>query len=163
MKNKNYIFNTVFFIIFILIFFFFYFKEDKIEVINFSPKEEKKIFNLTKETDSISLAKENKETNKIKKVEPFISLIVSGDNYEIPFIEGDTVYTAMQRLQVENINNFNFKYREYPSLGVFVNEINGIKDGDGRYWFYYINKKEASIGISKYILKEGDIINWELK
>ena len=28
---------------------------------------------------------------------------------------------------------------------------------------YYINDKEASLGVSSYTVKEGDIIEWKLK
>jgi hypothetical protein len=45
-------------------------------------------------------------------------------------------------------------------LGNFIDEINGIKGTKGRYWIYYINNKKASVGVSKYFVKNGDIIKW---
>ena len=46
-------------------------------------------------------------------------------------------------------------------MGSFITEINGIKGLPGKYWIYYVNDKLASVGVSKYVLKEGDIINWK--
>lgn len=64
----------------------------------------------------------------------------------------------MNILQKES--DFSFKGKEYSSLGYFVEEINRNKGTPGKYWIYYVNGKEASVGISKYILKNGDIIKW---
>ena len=57
--------------------------------------------------------------------------------------------------------NFSFKTKEYPGLGYFVEEINGVGGGQGKYWIYYVNGKEASVGIKDYVVKEGDIISWK--
>lgn len=108
----------------------------------------------SKPPDEILDQKENKE--KVK-------LIVFDKNYEIGIKEGDSVFEAMKNLQKNEGNNFSFNYKEYPSLGIFINQMNNIKDGNGKYWIYSINDKEASVGVSKYVLKEGDIIKWELK
>jgi hypothetical protein len=67
----------------------------------------------------------------------------------------------MNNLQNNKENNFSFETKEYPSLGIFVEGINGINETPGKYWIYYVNGKEASIGISKYILKSGDVIFWK--
>jgi hypothetical protein len=90
------------------------------------------------------------------------SLIVLNNKYDIEIKEGSSVFDFMEKIKKEN-NNFDFKYKEYPSLGIFVNGINGVDGGGGKYWIYFVNKKEASVGVSNYILREGDIINWELK
>lgn len=95
---------------------------------------------------------------KTQKVE----LIVSDKNYEIGINEGGSVFEVMEKLKRDD-KNFSFKYKQYPSLGIFVNEINNTKGGEGKYWIYYVNGEEATIGVSEYILKGGDIIKWELK
>ena len=56
-----------------------------------------------------------------------------------------------------------FEGKEYPALGFFVTEINGLKSGGGKNLMYYINGTEASLGVSSYIIKEGDSIEWKLK
>lgn len=90
-----------------------------------------------------------------------ISLKVLDKKYELEINEGSNVFEAMKKLQDEKENEFSFNYKEYPSLGVFVYEINGMKGEAGAYWIYYVNEKEASVGVSSYILKEGDSILWK--
>jgi hypothetical protein len=92
-----------------------------------------------------------------------VSLVVSDKKYNVSIQKADTVYKVMQNLQKDEKNNFSFIIKEYPSLGIFVDEINGVKGGNGKYWIYEVNDKEASVGISNYIIKDGDIISWELK
>jgi hypothetical protein len=75
---------------------------------------------------------------------------------------GDTVYDAMKNLQDNELNNFSFNYKEYKGMGIFIEEINGIR-GDNKYWIYSVNGIEASVGVSRFRLKSGDIISWELK
>ncbi len=92
-----------------------------------------------------------------------VSLSVLDNKYETTIKEGSTVFNVMKKIQQENNNNskFNFKYKEYLSLGILITEINGVKDTRGKYWIYYVNNIKAGIGVSKYILKEGDIISWK--
>ena len=67
----------------------------------------------------------------------------------------------MSQIKEENKNDFDFEYNEYPYLGIFINGINGAVGSPGAYWIYYVNDKEASVGVSNYIINEGDIINWK--
>ena len=92
-----------------------------------------------------------------------VSLEVLDKKYKTNIEENSTVFEVMKKIEEENTedNLFNFKYIEYASLGSFITEINGIKGTPGKYWIYYINSKEASVGVSKYILKSGDIISWK--
>jgi len=92
-----------------------------------------------------------------------VSIVVLEKKYSISFQEGDTVYQVMKNLSEQKENNFSFGFKEYPVLGIFVDEINGFKGEEGKYWIYYVNDKEASIGVSNYIIENGDIISWKLK
>lgn len=56
-----------------------------------------------------------------------------------------------------------FSGKEYSGLGFFVTELGSLKEGDGKHLMYYINGKEASVGVSLYIPKVGDVVTWELK
>ena len=114
-----------------------------------------------------------KVTDTAKKVLKIETPVASGENninvtisvfnkaYNLSTKEGTTLYQEMLNLQDLKENNFSFKGKEYPSLGFFVEEINGVKESPGKYWLYYTNGKEAPVGVSKYFLKNGDIINWK--
>jgi len=111
---------------------------------------------------------EKREMNSEIEIKPLskVELNVLNNTYKINVGDGATVYDVMNIIQdseenKENKNNFSFASKEYPGLGIFIDEINGIKGVPGKYWIYYINDKEASVGISKYILKDGDIISWK--
>jgi hypothetical protein len=90
-----------------------------------------------------------------------VLLTVLDKNYELEVKENSSVFDAMKELETKNDGDFSFKYNEYPSMGIFVYEINGMKETRGSYWLYYVNDKEASVGVSSYILKEGDSILWK--
>ena len=95
--------------------------------------------------------------------ESFVRVDTPDKSYKVNIEGGENVYEVMNNLKNDKNNNFDFKYREYSSLGIFIKEINGVKDGGGKYWFYYINGVEASMGVSNYIIKKGETISWKLK
>lgn len=101
-------------------------------------------------------AKEIVNENKQK-----VTLEALGSKYTINIKNNDSVFNAMNILQNDKNYDFNFKFKEYPSLGILIEEINGVKSGNGKYLIYYVNGKEASVGVSNYILKEGDSILWK--
>jgi len=103
----------------------------------------------------------NNEINKSEDLNNInVYLNVLNKNYSLIIPEGATVLDTMN---ISKNNNFSFKGKEYPSLGFFVEEINGVKGENGKYWIYYINEQQAEVGVSKYIVKNGDIISWKLK
>jgi hypothetical protein len=166
MKNKHKYILIIILLILIIIFSYFFRNNLRRNGINNNQEEKKEeviSFDFTndkfepKKKQVLSIdEKEHTEDEK------YVTLIVLDKIYEIEINQGDTLYLSMVNLRKKE-SNFSFNYIEYPSLGVFINEINGIKAGSGKYWFYAVNGKEASVGVSNYVLKEGDIINWELK
>ena len=105
-----------------------------------------------------------KDDNKIEtSKENIVTLFVLGKIYKVSVKDGDTVYDAMNMLESNKENNFTFQFKDYPSMGIFIEGINGIKGEKNKYWIYSVNKVEASISVSKYILKNGDSILWEQK
>jgi hypothetical protein len=111
---------------------------------------------------------ENKETingnnkSEISK-ENIATFAVQDKTYKVSINEGATVYDVMNILQNKKENNFSFVSKEYSGLGIFIDEINGVKGVSGKYWIYSVNGEKASISVSKYILKNGDNVLWEQK
>ncbi len=106
-------------------------------------------------TESTPVKKESIVDNK-KYI--LATLNVFDKSYSIKIEEGSSLYDAMKNIKD---NTFSFNGVEHSGLGYFVNEINGVTGGSGKYWIYYVNDQEASVGVSNYILKDGDIISWK--
>lgn len=53
--------------------------------------------------------------------------------------------------------------KEYPSLGLFIESINGKKAESGYYWFLYINGVSSTQGVSSARISPGDVIEWRYK
>jgi len=47
-------------------------------------------------------------------------------------------------------------------LGELVEEINGVRSGDGRYLMYFVNGAMAKTGASQYVTRRGDKVEWKL-
>ena len=74
-----------------------------------------------------------------------------------------TVYDLMMRASADSRVPFLFTTKEYPGIGHFVESINGLKNDTqaGTYWIYYLNDKNAQLGISQQIVNPKDIITWK--
>jgi len=70
----------------------------------------------------------------------------------------ENIYDFMVKLKKEG--KIDFKDKNYYGMGMFIEEINGIKNGD-KNWIYYVNGKKANIGVSNYKINNGDIISWK--
>jgi len=102
--------------------------------------------------------KESPLNENVKNVST--TLQVLDKSYSVKTEEGVSVYDVMKDAESDG---FSFEGKEYPSMGFFVEKINEIKNGEGGYWIYYVNGIKASVGISNYIIKDGDIINWKFE
>jgi len=115
----------------------------------------------------ITIQEEHKNKTPVKSItkdkisKEIVTLKVLGQTYVAPFTEGDSVYEVMQKIENNKINNFVFTSKNYSGLGVFINSINGVSGTAGNYWVYFVNNKEASVGVSSYVLHLGDIITWK--
>ena len=115
-------------------------------------------------TDIIPFNNEDENNNVVEDFEKEISVslkIISGENekkYKLDNIsEESTVFDILKEsIEIEYNNNY--------SYGVFVESINGIKNGDdGKYWQYYINNTLGDVAADKKILKEGDNVEWRFE
>jgi hypothetical protein len=162
-KNKKYITIVLVLITILFGFIYFNFYSNKSKIV--SEFQEKPI-ELNQKVDipnkleiTIEEPSFNSPSEIIKEVE--VSFVVGSHRYSTEIKKGSNVFDVMVQIKTENKDNFDFKYSEYPYLGIFINEINGVVGSPGAYWIYYVNDKEASVGISNYIINDGDIINWK--
>jgi len=84
--------------------------------------------------------------------------IISETNHKInyPCLKDKTAFDSL----TTSGNKMEFKE---SSLGKMITSINGIVQGDGKYWQYSIDDKYAEVGADAYKCKGGEIITWELK
>ena len=66
--------------------------------------------------------------------------------------------TVFELLQTQNAIEF-----EQTPQGVFVTSINGVKNGGGKAWHYYINDQPANVACDKAVLFTGDIAEWRFE
>ena len=108
-----------------------------------------------------------KNVQRIKTVESseentLSATVLAGESIvKLPFIIGASFYDAL--MQAKNEGQITFSGKNYLGLGFFVTDIGSLHSGSGKNLLYYINGKQASVGVSSYLLKDGDIIEWKLE
>ncbi|MDD3002866.1 MAG: DUF4430 domain-containing protein [Candidatus Shapirobacteria bacterium] len=75
---------------------------------------------------------------------------------DYPCLKGKTAFDSL----TESGNKMEF---QQSSLGKMITSINGIPQGDGKYWQYSVDNKYAEVGADSYQCQGGEIITWELK
>jgi len=90
-----------------------------------------------------------------------VTFYVNNEKFETFVLPQSTVYDLM--VSLKNQGRISFSGENYSGLGFFVKEINGVKNNPktGEFWLYYINNQPAWVGVSGYVLKPGDVINWK--
>lgn len=82
--------------------------------------------------------------------------------YTISDTSNTTVFEALKK-QSES-KNFDLKYSNDSRYGVFVESINGVKNGtDNKYWQYYVNDKLGEVAADKKEVKAGDKVEWRFE
>jgi hypothetical protein len=120
-------------------------------------------------TGQVSKQTENKTPVSISDKEDIASAAVSSQTFRLTAgttqislpITGGSLLSILTDAQKHG--EIVFSGKEYSGLGFFVTEIGSLKQQDGKYLMYSINSKEASVGVSLYVPKNGDVIVWELK
>ena len=79
-------------------------------------------------------------------------------SYTIPVLASESVFDAMRAYA--STSNFVFTGRDYPSLGFFVESIDGKVSADGSNWMLYVNGKQSPKGASSEIVAPGDTVEW---
>ena len=68
---------------------------------------------------------------------------------------GKDAYTLLKQYATVQAKHYSFGY--------FVTSINGTPGNGPKYWTFYVNGKQASVGASSYITKNSDKITWKLQ
>ena len=89
------------------------------------------------------------------------TIIIGDTTTHLSFSPNTSFYNSLA--QAKNIGILNLNGKNYPGLGFFVTDIGSLHSGNGKNLLYYINGKKASVGVSSYALKNGDIIEWKLE
>jgi hypothetical protein len=108
---------------------------------------------------NIKIKETSPPPNTINKTYVATILEINGARYESEIIEKTSVYDFMDKLQKEGKINFIEKY--YVGMGELIDSINGIKNNGNQNWIYYVNGKQAEVGVSNYKINKGDIVSWK--
>jgi hypothetical protein len=98
-----------------------------------------------------------KSTEEIsnKDVVPSVLTVAPEGNFSYECQAGKSAFDVLdEKAEVE--------YDE-SSFGKLVTSIGGKSQGDGKYWLYSIEDKEATVGATAYICQGSEEIKWELK
>lgn len=106
--------------------------------------------------DVLPIQESQEQENLIKA-----TLAVEEKTYVVSLPKGSSAYDLM--VQAQESLDFQFKGKEFPGLGFFIQEINGLEQSPrlGKYWVYYVNGAKAEVGISAYTVNSNDIISWK--
>lgn len=122
-----------------------------------TPPVSESVENSIPEVTSVS---EKKEAVSSPIVSETFRLTAGGTDNLFPITGGSllSILTA-----AKDRGEITFSGKEYSGLGFFITELGSLKEGNGKHLMYYINGKEASVGVSIYVPKTGDLVVWELK
>ena len=121
------------------------------------------VFLIFLETGNINFYKNTNEKVAPLQPESLISstVIIGKETLHLTFAPGKSLYDIL--LKEKENNTLSFSGKEYPSMGFFTTDIGTLHSTKDHYLMYYINGKEAEVGISSYFPKNGDVIEWKLK
>ncbi len=143
-------------VVIICIFTFIGFIKEKSSSIKVDP-----LHSLSVETVVQSSKTKDQSTSTSDIFDGTIQLVAGGINVSLPFMIGERLYDVLEN--AHNRGGLVFEAHEYSGLGFFVTTIGTLREGYGRNLIYFINGQEASVGVSLYIPRDGDVITWELK
>jgi hypothetical protein len=92
-----------------------------------------------------------------------VSFIISSQKLAVPFEENKSVFDFMKDFRAKGLIGFTEK--NYAGMGYLIEEINGQKNNikENMYWFFYVNGQSSQAGVSQYILKSNDVIEWKFE
>lgn len=81
-------------------------------------------------------------------------------SYQISPSKDSTAFSLLEELAEKE--NFQLEWKIYEGMGVFVESIDGIKNGrDNKYWQYWVNNELPMVAADKKEIKGGDKVEWK--
>ena len=82
--------------------------------------------------------------------------VISYDSLEVN--NGETAYSLLvKKMQEKNVT---VKTKTYD-YGTMVQSIDNIEASATNYWAYSVNGQAGSVAADKYVLKNGDLVEWK--
>jgi hypothetical protein len=96
-----------------------------------------------------------------------IKIVIKGDEWmleeNIIAYDDVTVFSILENTLFKNDLSLEYTYYEQFD-SILVDSINGVINGyDGKYWQYYVNGNIPMIGADKYIVNNGDYVEWRFE
>lgn len=92
-----------------------------------------------------------------------VSIRLIGDGWTVDCSMDRTTNNTVYRLLEEcaETNGFEIEGTVWePYDAIFVDSINGLETGQGRFWQYYVNEKYGEISSDRRELSDGDRVEW---
>jgi len=137
--------------------------KDKPAVASVAVKSEKTAIATTTPAETADNDAQGKP-EEINLAETEYKLIIAGKEISVALPVGDhNVFDLMTVAKKQGKVSFNGS--NYSGIGFFVEEIDGIRNDpkNNLFWFYYVNGRKAGVGITGYILREGDEVEWKFE
>jgi hypothetical protein len=104
-----------------------------------------------------------KVTQEKTKVEKEVKTSIDfGDGTVVTYSEKDfqdkNAYDLLKK--TVEVNKIKMAVKQYD-FGVMIEEIDGRKNTNEKAWIYFIDALSASNAADKYIVQEGDLIEWK--
>ena len=81
---------------------------------------------------------------------------------QIVTFQDSTVFTLLQKLTERE--NVEIESTFYKGMGIFVESIDGLKNGaEGKFWQYWVNGELPMVAADKMSVKGGDTIEWRFE
>lgn len=84
--------------------------------------------------------------------------VVTSQKTESISYKGEDGKTALELLKTNAT-----AVTKQSSIGEYVTSINGNDGGGKKYWLFFVDGKESSVGAGAYVTKSGENIEWKLQ
>ncbi len=92
-----------------------------------------------------------------------LQISIVGEDWSIDCTMVTTANNTVYRLLLECSEMYGFEVEGtiwQPYDAVFVDSINGLENGEGNWWQYYVNGKYGEISSDRKELFDGDRVEW---